>query len=227
MYRSLIFIIISISCINIQPIDCIGADRVIVVPLGGSAKGNAERGDVLKGKTFSTAAEQGLSGTRPPAPVEKTGLVSCYQSEPHCDGFTQKGEPWPTPRFNNGIIFIGTGRIDNLTGLIWQDPLTTETKTFAQAIAYCESLTTGFGQSINDWRLPNVKELQSLIDFGSAFPALPDNYPFTNVINAPYWASTVRVDNPGEAYTIDTAFGETIAYDKSITRWVWCVRGAY
>ena len=33
----------------------------------------------------------------------------------------------------------------------------------------------------NDWRLPNVKELQSLLDYGHDYPALPPGHPFIKV----------------------------------------------
>ena len=43
-----------------------------------------------------------------------------------------------------------------------------------------ECVITG-GSSAGDWRLPNYKELLSLIDAENFGPALPSGYPFTNV----------------------------------------------
>ena len=44
-----------------------------------------------------------------------------------------------------------------------------------------------------DWRLPNIRELQSLVDFSNNNPALPDNHPFypeDALRSSPYWSST-------------------------------------
>jgi hypothetical protein len=54
----------------------------------------------------------------------------------------------------------GDGTItDNLTQLVWQKVPNTTAFTWEQAIAYAEGLTIG---GATDWRLPNIKELQSL-----------------------------------------------------------------
>jgi len=55
------------------------------------------------------------------------------------------------------------------------------------------------GSTAGQWRLPNIKELQSLIDFGQLDPALPAGHPFTGVQSSGeigeesrYWSSTTR-----------------------------------
>ncbi len=41
---------------------------------------------------------------------------------------------------------------------------------------------------LSDWRLPNVKEFLSLIDFSESAPALVATHPFLNVFTAGvYW----------------------------------------
>ncbi|NIO68243.1 MAG: DUF1566 domain-containing protein, partial [Anaerolineae bacterium] len=50
----------------------------------------------------------------------------------------------------------------------------------------------GDGSSEGDWRLPNVRELQSLIDYGRQTPALPSGHPFTGVQSSLYWSSTTH-----------------------------------
>lgn len=44
---------------------------------------------------------------------------------------------------------------------------------------------------VGDWRLPNQRELQSLIDYANYDPALPSGHMFTNVQNF-YWSSTAH-----------------------------------
>jgi hypothetical protein len=52
------------------------SDRVVVVPLGGSAVGDATVTDVIKSKTFSSAVGKGLTGTL------ECHSYACYPSEP-------------------------------------------------------------------------------------------------------------------------------------------------
>ena len=51
------------------------------------------------------------------------------------------------------------------------------------------------GSAPGDWRLSNIKELQSLIDYGHADPALSEGHPFSDVQPTCYWSST-SVDSP-------------------------------
>ena len=61
---------------------------------------------------------------------------------------------------------------DSKTGLMWQKEH--ETKTWQQALKYCEELTYA---GYSDWRLPNKNELASLINYeksGSPYSYFPD-----------------------------------------------------
>ena len=72
----------------------------------------------------------------------------------------------------------GDGTItDNVTGLKWQKSADTDSDgdidaadkpTYAEAGAYCSSLTLG---GYTDWRLPDIKQLYSLIDFRGRDPS--------------------------------------------------------
>ena len=52
------------------------------------------------------------------------------------------------------------------------------TQKWQDALNSCKNLDFA---GYTDWRLPNVRELLSLIDYGSHDPALPKDHPFTNV----------------------------------------------
>ncbi len=49
---------------------------------------------------------------------------------------------------------------DPVSGLVWQDPPVTGTQKLQAAIDYCDALTLA---NLDDWRLPSVSELRSLI----------------------------------------------------------------
>ena len=69
--------------------------------------------------------------------------------------------------------------LDNLTGLMWtRNANLGGSRTWTNSITYCEALTNG---GYEDWRLPSVRELQSLMDYGRDTPALPPGHPFANV----------------------------------------------
>jgi hypothetical protein len=75
---------------------------------------------------------------------------------------------------------------DLCTGLTWQKYSSDVTMTWEQAIAYAESITVG-GKS--DWRLPNVKELQSINDVSVVNPSL-DRLAFPGFVTSKMWTST-------------------------------------
>ncbi len=75
---------------------------------------------------------------------------------------------------------------DNLTNLIWQKFPITTSQTWEQALAYAENLTLA---NTSDWRLPNIKELQSLNDESVIQPSVTTPY-FQNVGVKKYWRST-------------------------------------
>ena len=104
-------------------------------------------------------------------PVVDTGQTSCYDNS-KVVGFPGPGQPFHgqdaqyvanPPRYKNN----GDGTVSDLvTGLMWQrDP--GEKKTFGQAVAGASKCRIG---GYNDWRLPTIKELYSLILFRGADP---------------------------------------------------------
>jgi hypothetical protein len=164
------------------------------------------------------------------APVEKSGQTSTYATGD--DGDKEEGIAWPTPRFTDN----GDGTVtDNLTGLIWlQDAFRNrDDMDWAAALAYCNSLaadgsTLTDGSVAGDWRLPNVKELQSLIDFSNYDPALPTGHPFSNVQSSYYWSSTTSAYSTGYAWNVSMYYGSVSDYYKasnSSNSYVWPVRG--
>ena len=149
----------------------------------------------------------------------------------------KKGVAWPTPRFTDN----GNGTVtDQLTGLIWMKNANAfGTKTWADALTAANNLKSGDagltdGSVKGDWRLPNLRELQSLIDYGFFGPALPDTLgtgkwtegkPFQGVQSSYYWSSSTCAGSTASAWYVDFYDGVVGNGDKSSNGYVWCVRG--
>jgi len=79
----------------------------------------------------------------------------------------------------------------------------------------------------NDWRVPNVKELVSIVNYENVNPAVSPA--FNNncasgctvltcscTRSSFYWSSTTGAPNPGGAWGIDFQFGDLIADNKTV-----------
>ena len=116
----------------------------------------------------------------------------------------------------------GNGTIlDNITGLTWQKIQPSNTMTWEQALAYSHNLTLA-GKS--DWRLPNVRELQSLNDVKLSKPSIDKAY-FTNMLSGNYWSSTTMFQTAAKAWDINVDYGIVSYNDKTLAENVLVVRG--
>ena len=126
-------------------------------------------------------------------------------------------------RDDNGII------TDSITGLVWQDNETVE-KSWVEAISYCEALTLGGN---DDWRLPNKKELLSIVDYTTTHPALSSAFQNTNSGDGSfwpsyaYWSSTIYAGDNNlhqYAWAVDFYHGFTIGDYRTDNNSVRCIR---
>lgn len=77
-----------------------------------------------------------------------------------------------------------------------------------------------------DWRVPNVRELQSIVHYERFSPAIDPIFGPTAVNNAEfYWSSTSVVYGPSSAWTVNFDVGEVGAFDKFGAFPVRAVRG--
>ena len=144
--------------------------------------------------------------------LPQTGQTTCYDvagaiiscTDTGQDSDILAGVEWPGTRFTG----TGDGTItDNLTGLVWLKnancfgPLT-----WASALTSANNLTSGScgltdGSSAGDWRLPNRRELRSLVNYEVATPSTwLSGLGFTNVQPSYYWTSTTYVGSPTYAW---------------------------
>lgn len=164
-------------------------------------------------------------------PTGTTGTVSC--SGTGQDGETQSGVASPAPRFTDNLNGTVT---DNLTGLLWLKNANCfgDFNTFRGVLGDAWALESGScgltdGSQRGDWRVPNVKELQSLIDLGQVSPALPsDASVFSNVqsnVGTGYWSSTSKAASKGGAWFVEMESGKTQYRGGSFGYSLWPVRG--
>jgi hypothetical protein len=194
-------------------------------------------GDWSDGMSFTVDVSIG------PAHVPRTGQTQSYAAGD--DGYLQKGVPLPNPRFTDN----GDGTVtDNSTELIWLknadcsgiQGVQEQGVDWETAVALSRRLADGQcglsdGSVAEDWRLPNIREFQSLVDFSNSNPALTDNHPFIQAVesrNRSYWTSTSTAFTIGShqlsydfAWTINFESGESQSgVAKYLGRLVWPVR---
>jgi hypothetical protein len=130
----------------------------------------------------------------------------------------------------------GDGTVtDTCTGLVWQQAtadinddgladLVHDGLTWEGALEYCENLVLG-GQE--DWRLPNIRELQSIVDYGRWGPSVDPsfNLAWDTTWASCYWSSTTLVQNPVAAFGVSWYHGFVHYGTKNNRRYVLAVRG--
>lgn len=142
------------------------------------------------------------------AVLAATGQTRCYDAVGRviaCAGSGQDGEQrvgraWPVPRFGN---IDGDVVVDKLTGLRWRRgaDLTGGLVTWTEALKAVAELNRGSGKAAGCWRLPNINELESLVDCNTHGPALPEEHLFEDV-RAGYWSSTTSAFEPDWAWAL-------------------------
>ena len=130
------------------------------------------------------------------------------------------------PRANNTVVDTATGLewiadVGTLGG-VWGTPGNPNKMTWNEAIEACNNLNYA-GHS--DWRLPNINELEKLIDYGEKLPAA-DKAAFPDTQNDFYWSSSMT--NHGCENEFDPSFGDghrSWDPDKEDEKYVRPVRG--
>ncbi|MEI6209705.1 MAG: DUF1566 domain-containing protein [Desulfuromonadales bacterium] len=197
----------------------------------------------MKNKLFITlalfcAVAVGIAYAAGTITLPRTGQTTSYAAGD--DGDLKKGITWPSPRFTDN----GNGTVtDNLTGLIWLQNANcsaiiagiTNTGTglpWGYAITWSNGLASGAcgltdGSVSGQWRLPNVTELESLIDLNSNNPALPAGYlSYFNGVQASdvYWSSSIYAGSTAYAWYVTMNDGGVNNDGAPKSYYVWPVR---
>ena len=116
---------------------------------------------------------------------------------------------------------------DRLTGLNWcrdANPSAVSLD-WQQALDRVSQMNKDVIDGHADWRVPTIRELESLVSLDAHSPALPSGHPFSNVQDT-YWSSTTSVYEPRYAWTIYMQDGIVgVGFKPGSDFHLWPVRG--
>jgi len=117
--------------------------------------------------------------------------------------------------------------LDRLTGLVWsRDANIAEyPMTWSEALAFVATLNQDRFMGFADWRLPNRRELLSLMSRQTRKPSLPVDHPFIHVFQNWYWTSTSAAPSPAHAWYVHLEGARLFYGGKDQSYMVWPVRG--
>ena len=110
-------------------------------------------------------------------------------------------------------VFVDNGNgttTDNTTGLTWQRQDDGNRRTWQAALNYCENLILG---GASDWKVPDVKELQSIADYTKFSPAI-DTTVFPGTLSGYYWSSS-------SYYGSNTNYAWIVFFDHGLVYYVY------
>ena len=127
----------------------------------------------------------------------------------------------PEYGINNFVDNLDGTISDTATGLTWMKADSGGVLDWESSLSYCEDLELG---RYKDWRLPDAKELQSIVDYsrspdatGSA--AIDPLFATSEITNEAgevdypsYWSSTTHANNRTGAYAAYVSFGRAMGY---------------
>jgi hypothetical protein len=118
----------------------------------------------------------------------------------------------------NDFADNGNGTVtDHATGLMWQQGDSVVTQNWEQALAYAEGLELA---GYRDWRLPNAKELQSIVDYTRAplitgTAAIDTNFFDVTEMESYFWTATTHLDGAPLTrgnYAVYLCFGQAYGW---------------
>ena len=131
---------------------------------------------------------------------------------------------------------------DNNTGLVWMrctllksginpDSFCNNTTngdkyTWEESINACNALNTSRYRGYSSWRLPSIRELQSIVDFTNGLQPATNERAFPNTKSEGYWSSTAHFNDPSGIKWFINFFNGTTSWNfPSSEHFVRCVAG--
>jgi hypothetical protein len=97
--------------------------------------------------------------------------------------------------------------------------------TWQEALHWVDKINSEQTYGFSDWRLPNRRELRSLVSHQTRRPPLPEHHPFVNVYLSWYWTSTTAAIAPDHAWYVSMDGACMFYGGKDQSFMVWPVRG--
>ncbi|MBU1231701.1 MAG: DUF1566 domain-containing protein [Proteobacteria bacterium] len=116
--------------------------------------------------------------------------------------------------------------IDKKTGLMWTKnaSLSSFSMTWNEALTFIKDLNHSELNGYSDWKLPNRRELFSIISHKTINPCLPLFHPFVNIFTSYYWTSTSCARQTDQAWYIHLGGARVFKGKKYDSYMVWPVR---
>lgn len=163
-------------------------------------------------------------------------LLSVPKSNVNVVRLVRGGQPWgttttPASYFtdnNDGTV------THNLTGLTWMrcaigqnwKNLTCDGTARPYTFDNAKTLTSSIFAGHSDWRIPNIQELQSIVEYGTSNPAINTSIFPNTPASVPFWTSTLTAYNPNTIWVVSTSDGIASGGDGgSLRSYVRLVRG--
>ena len=109
---------------------------------------------------------------------------------------------------------------DTKTKLTWQQTVTPTTYSFVNATSYCAGLGASLGGA--GWRVPTIKELQTILDYSQVSGPLIDHTAFPSTPIHYFWSSTPQAGTSGP-WVVDFGLGNVTIPGMSTSNNVRCV----
>lgn len=154
-----------------------------------------------------------------------TGQTVHYSTAPGDDSDYLPAAVQPRYEVKNPLG-ISSVTVDNITGLVWvTNPVDAGLSggyAWDGALLACETLNYA---TYTDWRLPNARELQSIVDYGTAASAKINGTYFMNTQANVYWSATTYLPGTINAWNVSFGTGSIGNSNKTGTTFIRCVRG--
>jgi hypothetical protein len=140
---------------------------------------------------------------------------------------------WPNSRYT---VHGNTSTVtDTVTGLMWQQCIqgwagagcttgSATTHTWQAALQLATTANINQIAGYNDWRLPNIKELTSLVALDRYNPAI-NLTAFPNTPSADFCSSSPYADGSNTAWQVSFSYGRNIIINRNSSDHVRLVRG--